>query len=100
MKRWFKYIKPYLPAFILGPLCMIVEVIGEVLMPKLLALIIDYGAGDKEAPALIQKLYDLFGTDSGFIVAIMTGMILTALLMMIGGVGGAWFCSRPALRCI
>ncbi len=98
MKRWFKYIKPYLPAFILGPLCMIVEVIGEVLMPKLLALIIDYGAGDKEAPALIQKLYDLFGTDSGFIVAIMTGMILTALLMMIGGVGGAWFGAKASVN--
>jgi len=98
LKRWFKYIKPYLPAFILGPLCMIVEVIGEVLMPKLLALIIDYGAGDKEAPALIQKLYDLFGTDSGFIVAIMTGMILTALLMMIGGVGGAWFGAKASVN--
>ncbi len=98
MKRWFKYIKPYLPAFILGPLCMIVEVIGEVLMPKLLALIIDYGASDKEAPALIQKLYDLFGTDSGFIVAIMTGMILTALLMMIGGVGGAWFGAKASVN--
>lgn len=98
MKRWFKYIKPYLPAFILGPLCMIVEVIGEVLMPKLLALIIDYGAGNKEAPALIQKLYDLFGTDSGFIVAIMTGMILTALLMMIGGVGGAWFGAKASVN--
>ena len=24
MKRWYKYIKPYLPFFILGPLCMIV----------------------------------------------------------------------------
>lgn len=98
MKRWFKYIKPYLPAFILGPLCMIVEVLGEVLMPKLLALIIDYGAGDKEAPAFIQKLYDLFGTDSGFIVAIMTGMILTAILMMIGGVGGAWFGAKASVN--
>ena len=41
--RWFKYVKPYLPWFIIGPLCMIVEVIGEVVMPKLLAYIIDFG---------------------------------------------------------
>ena len=41
--RWFPYVKPYLPWFIIGPLCMIVEVIGEVVMPKLLAYIIDYG---------------------------------------------------------
>ena len=31
-----KYIKPYKAWFILGPLCMIVEVIGEVLMPMML----------------------------------------------------------------
>ena len=37
MKRWFKYVKPYKTYFILGPLCMIVEVIGEVLLPKLLS---------------------------------------------------------------
>ena len=36
MKRWFKYVKPYLPYFILGPIGMIVEVIGEMLMPQLL----------------------------------------------------------------
>ena len=41
MKRWFKYIKPYWPFFVLGPICMIIEVIGEVLMPKLLASIIN-----------------------------------------------------------
>ena len=28
MKRWFKYIKPYTLYFILGPLCMLVEVAG------------------------------------------------------------------------
>ena len=35
--------------FIIGPICMIVEVIGEVVMPKMLALIIDYGAGAGQA---------------------------------------------------
>ena len=29
MRRWFKYVKPYLSSFILGPMGMIVEVIGE-----------------------------------------------------------------------
>ena len=41
MKCWMKYIRPYLPFFILGPLCMIIEVIGEVVMPKLLAIVIN-----------------------------------------------------------
>ena len=39
--KWGKYIKPYLPYFIIGPLCMIVEVIGEVVMPKLLSVVIN-----------------------------------------------------------
>ena len=43
MKIYFKYIKPYLYAFKLGPLLMIVEVVGEVVIPKLLQLIIDNG---------------------------------------------------------
>ncbi|NLP43396.1 MAG: ABC transporter ATP-binding protein, partial [Peptococcaceae bacterium] len=40
MKRYWKYVKPYLPAFIIGPILMIVEVIGEVVMPLLLSKII------------------------------------------------------------
>lgn len=101
MRRWFKYIKPYLPYFILGPLCMIVEVIGEVLMPKFLSYIIDYGAGQKdiaEAPEIIKWLLDVFGGQSPFIVAIMAGMIITAVLMMLGGVGGAYFGAKAAVN--
>ncbi len=98
MKRWYKYIKPYLPAFILGPLCMIIEVIGEVIMPKLVGSIIDYGVGDEEAPALVRWLYTIFGTDNGFVLAAMVGMILTAILMMIGGVGGAWFGAKASVN--
>lgn len=97
MKRWFKYVKPYLPAFILGPLCMIVEVIGEVLMPKLLATIIDYGVTKEEAPAFVEWLYSFFGSGNGFIIAVTVGMILTAILMMIGGVGGAWFGAKASV---
>ena len=41
MKFWLKYVKPYAFYFIAGPLCMIVEVIGEVLMPYLLSRIIN-----------------------------------------------------------
>ncbi len=90
---WWKYIKPYLPYFIIGPMCMIVEVIGEVLMPRLLAYIIDLGIDGKteKIPGAILWLYDKIGNNAYFIVAIMVGMIMTAILMMIGGVGGAYF---------
>ena len=82
MKRYWKYIKPYLPSFIIGPMLMIVEVIGEVMMPLLLSNIIDRGIGE----------------DRGITYIIMTGaaMILTALLMMAGGTGGAYFAIKAS----
>ena len=61
--RWFKYVKPYLPWFIIGPLCMIVEVIGEVVLPKLLAYIIDFGVNHdmEDAPAWLTWIYNALG---------------------------------------
>lgn len=101
MKRWAKYAKPYLPYFILGPICMIIEVIGEVVLPKMLADIIDYGAGDADiskAHILIQKIYEVAGDKSPFIIAIMVGMIGMALLMLLGGIGGAYFGAKAAVN--
>ena len=78
-----KYIKPYKAWFILGPLCMIVEVIGEVLMPMLLAGVINAGnAGTLTVGSSI-------GT-SGL-------MILIALFMMAGGIGGCYFSSKASI---
>lgn len=84
MKRWYKYIKPYLPFFIIGPLCMIVEVIGEVLMPKYLATIINQA---KAGTLTIGSSIGVAGL-----------MILTALLMMAGGVGGAYFGGKASVN--
>ena len=39
MKRYMKYIKPYGSAFILAPLCMLTEVAGEIMLPKLMSKI-------------------------------------------------------------
>ncbi len=82
MKRWFKYVRPYLPYFIIGPLCMIVEVVGEILMPKFLAAIINNGAA--EGPSYSVKIALL--------------MVLTAVMMMVGGVGGAYFGSKASVN--
>ncbi|MCI8332236.1 MAG: ABC transporter ATP-binding protein [Clostridiales bacterium] len=98
MKRWYKYIRPYLAYFIIGPVCMIVEVLGEIVMPKLLACIIDYGAQGGAKPPFIEWFYQLFGADAPFILAIMAGMILTAVLMMLGGIGGAYFGAKAAVN--
>ena len=82
MKRYWKYIKPYLPAFIIGPILMIVEVIGEVVLPKFMANIINIGAANHDVPYIISM---------GIV------MVITALLMMTGGVGGAYFAAKAAI---
>ena len=82
MKRYWKYIKPYLPAFIIGPILMIVEVVGEVVMPLLLSNIIDYGLSG--------------GRGISYIITMGITMVITALCMMAGGVGGAYFAIKAA----
>ena len=84
MKRWFKYVKPYLHFFILGPLCMIIEVLGEVLMPFFLGYVIDAataGTLTTRASLIVMGL-----------------MIATALLMMLGGVGGSYFGAKASVN--
>jgi len=61
---------------------MIVEVIGEVVMPLLLSKIIDNG------------IYG--GGGISYIIAMGITMALTALVMMAGGVGGAYFAIKAS----
>ena len=84
MKMWMKYVKPYLSSFILGPVGMIVEVIGEMFMPIILATIINRGnLGTLTIPASIG------------ISSILIGIVL---LMMTGGVCGAYFGSKASVN--
>lgn len=83
MKRWLGYVKPYTKYFILGPLCMIVEVLGEVLLPRLYADIINNG---------------IVGASIGRIILVCIMMVLCSILMMLGGVGGAYFGSKAAVN--
>ena len=83
MKRWIKYAGPYKKYFILGPVCMIVEVLGEVLLPSLYANILNRG---------------IVGKNIGYIVFICAMMVLTAVVMMAGGVGGAYFGAKAAVN--
>ncbi len=83
MKRWLKYVKPHLMYFILGPLCMIVEVVGEVLMPKFFGSVINSVNS---------------GMSVSHIVGICAMMVVTAFLMLAGGVGGAYFGARASVN--
>ena len=84
MKRWWKYIKPYLTSFILGPVGMIVEVIGEMFMPLLLAELINR-ANDGELTI-------------GGSIGIAGTLIVIVLLMMTGGVAGAYFGAKASVN--
>ncbi len=81
--HWSKYIKPYLKYFILGPLCMIVEVLGEIFLPKGMAEIINKGVPNG---------------DVGYIIGICLLMIAGALIMMAGGMGGAYFGAKASVN--
>ena len=84
MKRWFKYVKPYLLSFILGPVGMIVEVIGEMFMPLLLAELINRGNDG------------VLTVESSLVIAGL--LILIVLLMMTGGVAGAYFGAKASVN--
>lgn len=82
--NWFKYVKPYFPFFILGPMCMIIEVIGEVVMPAFLEGIINRANADTLTIPMALGLT--------------AGMIGMAILMMVGGVGGSYFGAKAAVN--
>ena len=89
MKRYSKYVKPYLASFILGPIFMIVEVIGEVVLPKLMSMIINYGCGQDP---------DVAAKGTGYIIGIGAIMVVTSLIMMLGGVLGAYFAVKASVN--
>lgn len=83
MKRYWKYIEPYLSAFIIGPCLMIVEVLGEVVLPKCMSLIINVGYENGDVPYIVKM---------GLL------MILTAVFMAAGGIGGAYFAAKASIN--
>jgi len=82
--RWMKYVKPYKKSFILGPLGMIVEVIGEMFMPLILAMIINEG---NEGTLTVSK-------SIGYAAL----LAVIVLFMMSGGVCGAYFGSKASVN--
>ena len=82
MKRYGTYIRPYLSAFILGPLLMLTEVAGEIMLPKLMSLIINNGVAQR---------------DVGYILSVGGLMAAAALVMAVGGIGGAYFSVKASV---
>ena len=84
VKKWLKYVKPYLAFFVFAPFFMTVEVVGEVIMPRLLSIVIN----NANAGTLTTSIS----------LGIMGRMILTAIAMMAGGVLGAFFATKAAVN--
>ena len=84
MKKYFKYIKPYRLYFILGPLLMLTEVAGEIVLPKLVGGMIDNGANG------------LAG--QGFIVRQALMMLGCICLMITGGISGHYFAIKASVN--
>lgn len=82
MKRYGKYIKPYLSAFLLAPLLMLTEVFGEIMLPKFMSLIINHGVANR---------------DTSYIIRMGIIMVLTAVVMAAGGIGGAYFSAKASI---
>ena len=83
MKKYLKYIKPYAKFYITGPIFMLVEVLGEILLPWFLAKIINIGVVNHDVP---------------FIIATGAVMVVTAIFMAVGGILGAYFAAKAAMN--
>lgn len=86
MKKYCKYIKPYTLFFILGPLLMLTEVAGEIVLPKIMGTMIDNGIGDAAA-----------GLGIGYIISRAAMMIGFICIMIMGGIGGHYFSIKAAV---
>lgn len=84
VKKYFKYIKPYRLYFILGPLLMLTEVAGEIVLPKLVGGMIDNGANGMAG--------------QGFIVRQALMMLGCICLMITGGISGHYFAIKASVN--
>ena len=82
MKQYMKYIKSHILCFIFGPLLMLTEVAGEIVLPTIMATMIDDGIANGDIAYVISRM------------AIMFGCIC---VMIIGGLGGHYLSVKAAV---
>lgn len=82
MRRYKKYMAPYWESFLLAPVLILLEVAGEVMLPKLMSLIINQGVASGDQMYILQ-----------------TGikMLLLAAMMTVTGISGAYFAARASI---
>lgn len=82
MRKLLKYLKPYTLWAILAPLLMFVEVGSELIIPKIMALIVDNGIATGNH-AYIAKMGAL--------------MVISAFFGAVGGIGCTYYTSKTAM---
>lgn len=82
MKHYAKYVRPYLSAFIIGPCMMIAEVLGDIMLPRLMSMIINHGVAQH---------------DAGYILRMGLYMVLVAGAMALSGIGGSYFSAKASI---
>ena len=83
LKKYFKYVRPYLLYFILGPILMLSEVAGEIVLPKFMASMIDNGV--------------MGNAGTSYILTQALKMICFIGVMIIGGIGGHYFSIKASV---
>lgn len=86
VKTILKQLREFKLPSILTPLCMIGEVICEMIIPILMAKIVDEGIGFNNPN----------GGDIGIIIKVGGMMLVIALLGLLAGIGGAYFGSKAS----
>lgn len=84
MKRYLKFMKPYTLYFILGPVLMLTEVLGEILLPRIMGNMLDIGIGQ--------------GAGMGYITRQALFMLGSILVLICGGIGGHYFSIKAAVN--
>ncbi len=84
MRKYLRYVKPYTLYFILGPLLMLTEVAGEIVLPRLMGEMIDTGI--------------IGGEGESFIIAQALRMLGCIAIMICGGIGGHYFSIKAAVN--
>ena len=82
MRQYWKYIKPNLTYFIFGPLLMLTEVGGEIVLPKIMSMMINIGVETGDGAYILSRALMMIGS---------------ICVMIIGGVGGHFLSIRAAI---
>lgn len=88
VRKYLRLMKPYTLFFILGPVLMLTEVAGEIVLPRMMGEMVDKGIGTG----------DTVGAGVPFIAAQALMMLGFIVIMITGGIGGHYFSIKAAVN--